>query len=314
MPVRRSFAVFAACSTLLLVAGCSRRDATPVASELDDPDYRHAQQLQRQGRNNEALNAYLKTISARGYDNAPESHLSAGEIYLLHVKDPLQAIHHYKRFLDARPNSPQAPNVKERIATATREFARTLPARPMEDVSMRVESAEELDRLRRENNELRAENATLRGGTVGTPSRSSTRFITGPLASAGNSTGTTPAPAPAPEQEARNPFIVAPLPTPAAPAEQPRDTRPAVSQNTGTGSGRFTPAPQPSSTSRTTATTPARPATGGQTHTVRPQETMYAISKRFGVTVNELARYNGISNPASVPVGTVLRIPPPSSR
>ena len=56
------------------------------------------------------------------------------------------------------------------------------------------------------------------------------------------------------------------------------------------------------------ATTP--PTTGEQVHVVQPGENLFRIALRYGLTVNELAAYNGIANPALIFVGQVIRIPP----
>jgi LysM repeat protein len=42
---------------------------------------------------------------------------------------------------------------------------------------------------------------------------------------------------------------------------------------------------------------------------LRPKETLYAVSRQYGVKMEDLAKANGISNPGNVPAGTVLRIP-----
>lgn len=44
-------------------------------------------------------------------------------------------------------------------------------------------------------------------------------------------------------------------------------------------------------------------------HTMRQGESLYAISKSYGVTVAQLQQANGITDPRSVPAGTVLRVP-----
>jgi LysM repeat protein len=47
----------------------------------------------------------------------------------------------------------------------------------------------------------------------------------------------------------------------------------------------------------------------GQTHVVQPGETLYRIAVRYGITVEQLAAANGITNPALIYVGQVLVIP-----
>ena len=148
---------------LFLATGCERADNQTLSSEADEPNYRQGQQLGKQGRSQEALSAYLKVIAKRG-ESAPESHLEAGLLYLAQVKDPLAAIYHFRKYLELQPNSRQAVYVKDRIDVAKREFARTLPAQPLESQSERMEMFDRLDQLQRENDQMKAELAALRGG------------------------------------------------------------------------------------------------------------------------------------------------------
>jgi nucleoid-associated protein YgaU len=67
------------------------------------------------------------------------------------------------------PNSRQAANVRGEIAAATREFARTLPGQPMDSQAARLGLGDEIESLRRENDELRAEVAAMRDGVAAAP-------------------------------------------------------------------------------------------------------------------------------------------------
>jgi tetratricopeptide (TPR) repeat protein len=148
------------------LAGCSDNDHLNSASELDEPGYREGEALLKTGRKQEALTAFLKVISKRG-DDAPESHLELGLLYLQHINDPLAAIYHFKKYLALRPNSPQAPLVKQRIDAAIREFARTIPAQPLEGQPQRVDLMAALDRLKQENEALKQQLVDAKAGRNG---------------------------------------------------------------------------------------------------------------------------------------------------
>ena len=93
-----------------------------------------------------------------------------------------------------------------------------------------------------------------------------------------------------------------------------------------TGAQPVAPAPQPvavtpapkshnvSSVATATGTAPAprasvAPVASGGTHTVATGETLYSISRRYGVTVEALSNQNGISSPSQLRVGQRLSIP-----
>ncbi|MBE2222799.1 MAG: LysM peptidoglycan-binding domain-containing protein [Anaerolineae bacterium] len=54
---------------------------------------------------------------------------------------------------------------------------------------------------------------------------------------------------------------------------------------------------------------PTQPATGEQVHVVQPGENLFRISLSYGKTVDEVAAYNGITNPHFIYPGQVIRIP-----
>lgn len=162
MRIHVTFAALLATSVLFFVSGCDDQTAAPMAAETDESGYRQAKQLERQGRPQEALSFYLKVVAKRS-ESAPESHLEAGLIYLQDIKDPIAAIYHFRKYLELQPNSWQASKVRGLVETAKREFARTLPASPLDNQSGRMEFIDQMERLQRENDQLKAEIATLHG-------------------------------------------------------------------------------------------------------------------------------------------------------
>ncbi|MBS0632894.1 MAG: LysM peptidoglycan-binding domain-containing protein [Verrucomicrobia bacterium] len=253
---RRIF--IAALIALLLggLAGCERGDGQVPTAETDDSGYRAGQQFARQGRTQEALNAYLKVIAKRG-DSAPESHLEAGIIYLQSIKDPLAAIYHFRKYLELQPNSRQAIYVKGLVDTAKREFARTLPASPLDSQAERLDNQEQIDRLQRENDQLRAELASSRAGT-GLPTVT-TRVTLGDTSGA----PAQPAYVPPPVTAEESPLVMAPENSPtvtvaplATPANDTND-RPELK--------RTKPTPPPAN----------------RTHVVKKGDTLFNISQRY---------------------------------
>lgn len=278
----------------LALAGCSDNEHVNTAAELDEPNYREGQALLKTGRRQEALAAFLKVISKRG-DDAPESHLEIGLLYLQHINDPLSAIYHFKKYLALRPNSPQAPLIRQRIDAATREFARTLPAQPLEGQPQRVDLVAALDKLKQENDALKQELADLKANRNTTAPTVSTSE--GPAIDLPKSTqsATTPTAGPSSDGPAAPLFSVpldtiptvktratapspnrAPIPTvrttPTAPVATPRGpvSAPVTTPRTS--------APQ---TTPTSTAASSRPPTAARRHVVRPGDSLSKISMQY---------------------------------
>lgn len=251
MPVRLiTFGLVALCA-LLGGAGCGR-DSYAVSAESDEAFFREGQELNRQGRTQEALAAYLKVIAARG-DQAPESHLEVGLIYLEHIHDPIEAIYYFRKYLELEPNSRQAGLVRGLVDTAKREFARTLPGQPLDNQAARLDQGGQIEALQRENEDLRAEIAALRAGE--------------------------PAPVPhvagdgsAPGARAPSPMFVAPA-TPPPQVDNQSPIKPAPLE----ADASLGPADNPPAAVQPA---PAQPAQA-RTHTVARGDTLYSLAQRY---------------------------------
>ena len=249
---------------ILLAAGCERGDSLTLSSETDEPYYRQGQQLSKQGRNQEALNAYLKVIAKRD-ETAPESHLEVGLILLRHVKDPIAAIYHFRKYLELQPNSRQAVYVRGLIDTSKREFARTLPATPLESQADQLEKQDQIDRLLRENDQLKAELTSLRAGMPAPSVRTRATIDT----STSNNSPSTGAPMiTIPTTPVESPPEESPISSAPAPASVVEDA-PVVQ-----------PAPAP-------AVAPTRPgatrttSSSGRTHTVAKGDTLFSLAQKY---------------------------------
>jgi nucleoid-associated protein YgaU len=157
----RPLPVFALLALLLL--GCGR-GGLPPGAEASERDYARGQELKSQGRETEALAAFLRVIEARGSAGAPESHLEAGLLSEQPLRDPVAAVYHYRKFIELAPTSPQAPLVRDRIDAALRDFARTLPGQPLDSQS--AELLATVEALKRENAQLRAQSGQTARVTV----------------------------------------------------------------------------------------------------------------------------------------------------
>lgn len=264
MTLRQIVTVALAGLALFAAAGCERRDSQAISSEADEPNFRQGQQLVKQGRNQEALAAFLKVIAKRG-ESAPESHLETGLLYLDQVKDPLAAIYHFRKYLELQPNSRQAVYVRGRIDVAKREFARTLPAHPLESQPDRLDVIEQLNRLQRENDQLKAEVAALRGGAA--PATVRTRVALEEPSGAAS----------AASANAARPFINA-YETPALDVEDsPISLAPEESP---VNAAALQPAPLPPG-GRAPPTKPTAPTAAGRRHLVTKGDTLFSLAQRY---------------------------------
>jgi tetratricopeptide (TPR) repeat protein len=259
---------------LLLTAGCERGDRATFGGEVNDPYYQRGKELLRQGRNQEALGAFLKVVDKRS-DDAPESHLEAGLLYQQYLKDPIAAIYHFRKYLELQPNSRQADLVRQRIDAAMREFARSLPAQPLESQTARLEFMTRIDALQKENLQLKEELTTLHQGR---PSATGSGGAP-PLE-------TTPPP----------PITRLPRPSPTNAGASATVTRP----------------PQAVRPPATAASNPAPAA--GRRHVVAPGETLYKIAQRYygsGAKWPQILEANRdvLKNENAVRAGMELRIP-----
>lgn len=264
MTICRRMIVALLAVTLLLTAGCERGDPQAISSEADEPNFRHGQQLVKQGRSQEALTSFLKVIARRG-ESAPESHLEAGLLYLDQVKDPLAAIYHFRKYLELLPNSRQAVYVKGRIEAAKREFARTLPAQPLESQGG-LDLLEKLDRLQRENEQLRAELAVLHESVPGpvTRSRATLNQSGGP----GSGTTSNARPFIAPDLGSSQPVTESPVSlAPVGPTET-QEEEPLIQA-------------APSQPVRAPPTKPTAPAESGRRHVVVKGDTLFSLAQRY---------------------------------
>ena len=136
------------------MVGCAP-SGVEVVSETDEKQYQLGQDFKNQGRMEEALGAFERVIDARR--DAPESHLEAGYIYLRTLKDPINAIYHFNRYLRLQPHSSRATQVGQLIETAQKEFARQLPAEPYEGSLDRIDLMDLVQTLKQDNEGLKRE-------------------------------------------------------------------------------------------------------------------------------------------------------------
>jgi tetratricopeptide (TPR) repeat protein len=276
--------VVLALAALFLAAACERVERAPFTAEGDEPDYRRGKELIKQGRHQEALGYFQKVIERRGLNNSPDAHLEVGLLYLEHIRDPLAAIYHFRKYRELKPNSPQFDLVRQRIDAATREFAKTLPGDPMNNPGAeRFEMQEVLRQQRREIDFLKNELATLRSTAIAPRPRGDV------VSSAPLGAGDVPTP-------------VETLESPVT-AVEPEEPPPAAAASR-------VDVPAPPTRPAATPTTPSR------RHIVKQKETLYSIARLYyGAATNakieeiKAANRDLLKGSDELKIGMELRIP-----
>jgi tetratricopeptide (TPR) repeat protein len=282
--------VLLALAALLLAAGCERGDSPPATAEVDEPAYRRGKELLRQDRNQEALAEFNKVLEKRGLNNAAESHLEIGLLCQQHINDPIAAIYHFNQSRKLKPNSPQSDLVRQRIEASMREYARTLPGRPLDAGPLApADYADALQRLQRENDQLQAALTAARRAALGGAA----------IVRA----------APPPDEVypvATAPFDPTPNPNPNAglstPARPPSGT---------TSYARFQQQQQ-----QQQPAPPQPPRAAARTHTVRAGDSLYNIARQYYGTASNArveaifeANRDVLRSKTDLRVGMQLRIP-----
>lgn len=268
--------------------GCGDSERFTYATETDEPNYREGQSLLKAGRRQEALTAFLKVIDRRR-DDAPESHLEVGLLYVQHINDPLSAIYHFRKYLAQRPNSPQAPLVRQRIDAAIREFARTIPAQPLENQTQRVDLIATLDRLKQENESLKQQLADARASRASSVQVVENTVVATPEVTPSTDNGT----------------VRFSLDTPSS--------VPTVRTQTNAAPSRSTPGSTVAPV-RPSVSTPATPLAGPRRHVVQPGDTLSKLAQQY---YNNRAKWrdiyaanrNVMKNESDLRAGMELKIP-----
>ena len=151
IPVFR-FPTLVLLSCALWISACSP-GAVEVVGETDEKQYQRGKLFLRNGNAEDALDAFMGVIDARR--DAPESHFEVGYIFLREMKDPIRASYHFSRYLELKPQSERAPQVRQLVETAQKEFARQLPAQPYEGELDRMDLMELMKHMRQENESLK---------------------------------------------------------------------------------------------------------------------------------------------------------------
>lgn len=156
----RKIAASAAILSGLFLVGC---DA--MAPATPDKTISHAEEKAVTGDYSAAISLYEKALD--GTKQTAEVHFRIGLIYDDKLHDSLNAIHHFKRFLEFEPNGKRADEVRSFIKKAELGLMTSLSQGVVLTESDAVKLRNENLALRKQNSELKADLASLRKANPG---------------------------------------------------------------------------------------------------------------------------------------------------
>lgn len=153
-------------ATLLMLCGCGKDAKSSEAKEERNP-------LIKQGQAYLEIKDYKKAEAAfkEAIENDPRMarpHLDLATIYHQYRPDYVSAIHHYRRYLELRPDSEKAEFIREQIGKVEKALIDEILTR-----SGAFQIKEECDRLRKENAALKQQLAD-QGETSPAPAQQAT--------------------------------------------------------------------------------------------------------------------------------------------
>jgi len=237
--------------------------------EEKDPNYlagkNRAAALDHQG----AIDAFEKALAANPRSAA--AHLELGLIHHQYLATNwARAIYHFERYLELRPKANNADLIRQRISHCKLELAKEVPFAAVNQQMQR--ELEKMDRLSRENAELRQQLEQLRPQTAqrqgGAPAGVTALNPTSPPGSRALVSA----------QAAPNPAQVAPAAERSASFDPSRDI--------------------------------VRASASTKTHVVKSGEHPYSIARSYGIKVADLLSANPGVDPRRLRPGQALVIPP----
>ncbi|HEY5653527.1 MAG TPA: LysM peptidoglycan-binding domain-containing protein, partial [Pontiella sp.] len=149
--------------TLFAIAGCDKLAGSNKIREEHDPLVASGQVLMEQQRWDEAIDAFKQAL-----ENEPRMarpHLDLAVIYQQHKINYINAIYHYDRYLELRPDEEKAEFITQQKLKVAQALANTLI-----NASPEVKKVvQERNQLIQTNQQLRQQLASLKNQTVSTP-------------------------------------------------------------------------------------------------------------------------------------------------
>ncbi len=168
---------------LLLMSGCGRAARQADSSELNDARLREAQALEERGDEEGAKAAYRNVL--RRDPGLARAHLALAFLLDRPHGDYVEAVYHYDRYLELRPDTEKVAMIRQRALAARLIFA-GLTGRDASNMVWRAAALDaQVKRIEAENAALRARVAELErlSATTGTVVRTTAASVSTPAVS-----------------------------------------------------------------------------------------------------------------------------------
>lgn len=261
--------LFIPASLLVLLAGCREGVARREARDRLLPGMQAAIAAEQDGRYDDAITHYRAALAAE--PSAAGAHFSLGILYQEHAADYVEAMHHYRRYLEDQPGADKQPLAEERLLACERALAAELIRRhPGVAAAAHATTAREIERYKEKAATLETEKDALAKAKaeleLTLKSRDTDIARLERLVNQLKDLKPTPASTPAPRPRIEIPDLEKEK---ARAAKPPAATKP--------------PAAKPSSTAKPApvATPASVPHPRPKTHTVRAGDTLYGIAEKL---------------------------------
>jgi len=131
---------------IAFLVSCEQVQQGTDSEDSTNPYFRRAATYVSEENFYAAIQEYEQALQVNS--SVVKAHVEMGVLYNEKLGDPISAIYHYQKYLNARPNAPDREKVQSYIDKAKIDFAITLPNSP-------AQNAEEAARINRENVELK---------------------------------------------------------------------------------------------------------------------------------------------------------------
>jgi tetratricopeptide (TPR) repeat protein len=152
------------CVTMLAICGCDKDAQTLDTNEENNPFVKQGQAYMDTGDWEQAEQSFLQAIASN--PSIAKPHLDLAAIYHQHKSDFINAIYHYKRYTDLRPNSEKDAFINEQIQKVQMDWAQAIfekngVMKAIQELKVAQQKLQQMEKLEQYVQQVQQENAAL---------------------------------------------------------------------------------------------------------------------------------------------------------